>query len=176
MSKIDELKQLGFYINWTLINMGYHEESFIPPQITKEEIIVYAYDVLNNISDAIEIERIVDLIISKGDEYSFGTALKNLSKMEDVYTEIQYRKWRLLFVKKHLEKLPTDYTEGLKELTELWVSLDMPDDGPHIFQGVNNFYTVKDYYTPCLYEEIQKKHQAWLKAEQTFIIDSESHL
>ena len=175
MSKIDELKQLGFSINWNLINIGYHGEFFLSPQITKEEIIEYAYNTLNYVSNNVEIELIVDLIQSKSDEYLFSSALKKLSEKEYVDTEIQYRKWRLLFVKKHLDKLPIDYTEGLIELTELWVSLGMPDDSPHIFQGINNSYTIKDYYSQCLYDEIKKKHKDWVMAEKTYIIDSELH-
>lgn len=168
-NNLNQLVQFGFKINWTLLQIGYFGDDFIPPQFTQKDIITYALEQLktnNNNLTAL-------LACTKNDSYEFENILKKLAKNEGVSKEIQIRKLRALIVFRNIETMPDDYTEGLIKLTEIWVSLGLPDDCPHIIQGRNNSLSPDTYYTKEMYDTLKKKNFDWLDNEISYIIFKE---
>jgi hypothetical protein len=160
---IQKLKLIGFSINWTLLKIGYEGETFLPPQLSINDICQYAENLIENMNFGYEL--IVGLIIAKEDKDDFIRILETLSKTECVDYSVQERKWRVYLVKNILDTLPVDYLNGLLELTELWVSLGLPEDCPNIIQSRNNSYTPQEYYTQSMYETNIIQNRQWIYDE-----------
>lgn len=169
-NNIEQLIQFGFKINWTLLRIGYLGYDFIWPLFTKEDIVTYVIKQLEWADNYL----VANLVSEENDNYEFEMILERMAKNEDVNIEIQLRKLRVLIVFRHLKTLPNDYTDGLIELTEIWVSLGMPDDCPHIIQGRNNSLSSDIYYTKEMYDALKKKNFDWLNEEISYIISTEN--
>jgi len=113
------------------------------------------------------------LLCAEHDDYEFAEILNQLSRHEQISTDLQRRKLRVLYVAENLKNLPEDYFEGLVELTEIWVSLGIPDDCPHVIQGRYNSLTLEEYYTRTMYDVLRKKNFDWLDEEIKNIIAAE---
>ena len=170
-NNLEQLIQFGFKINWTLLQIGYLGNNFIPPQLTQEDLVKYALERLETIQD----DLIAMLVCSVDDCYEFEHILGKLAKNENVSQEMQIRKLRVLIVFRNLKTISDDYTKsgdytkGLIELTEMWVSLGLPDDCPHVVQGRSNSLSPEAYYTKAMYEALQKKNFDWLENEISYI-------
>lgn len=159
---ISELKALDFRINWTLLKLGYEWQQFFPRVISAASISEYAESIIETMES--DYELIVRLIRPE-DQWEFEQVLERLAQAEKEDQTIQQRKLRAYIVLNTLNALPSDYFRGLLELTELWVSLDLPDDGPHTIQGRYNSYTPQEYYTQEMFDVLLEKHRRWLKDE-----------
>ncbi len=169
LDNLEQLVQFGFKINWTLLQIGYQGRDFIPRLFTKENIYMYAMKQLE-LTDNILIAM---LVCTENDDYEFEMILEKLTKNENASQVIQLRKLRVLILFRHFTTLPNDYTDALIELTEIWVSLGMPDDCPHIIQGRNNSLSPAEYYTKEMYDILRKKNFDWLEKEISYIISQE---
>lgn len=169
-NKIEQLKSLQFKINWTLLKIAHKGSGVIPPLLTIKDICQYAEKCLELMDS--DYDLVAQLALEKN-EYDFCDCLDKLVKSEAIDYQLQIRKWRVLLVFDQLQNLSKDYTEGLLELSELWVSLGLPADCPHIIQGRNNIYTPQDYYTTEMYNRIVGINKEWLEKETAFIIASE---
>lgn len=159
---IEKLQDLGFKINWTLLKIGYEDHDFLPKLISADVIIRYAEDLIETMESKYEL--IVQLI-SSNDEWEFNEILDKLARGENVEEWIQYRKLRVFYIINTLDTLPDDYLNGLLELTEIWVSLGLPDDSPHVIQGRGNTYTPLEYYTQDVFISLLEKNKQWIKQE-----------
>jgi len=159
---IETLNELGLEINWTLIKIGYEGQPFLPKQLTAHDISQYAECLAKDMEYGYE--HIALLIVPENEE-SFCETLNTLAKGESVEISTQQRKIRLFTVQKALESLPVDYCDGLFELNSLWVSLGIPDDCPHVFQGRNNTYSPSEYYTQIVYDLLLERNKQWIKCE-----------
>lgn len=172
MSKIDKLIEIGFKINWNLIKIGYLGRGGVLPQISKEEVCNYGYYLIEN--NTSEKNLIIDLIDNSFDNIKFSEILCNLSNREYLNDNFQIKKWIVYLVKNLLENLPNDYFDGLLEITDFWISLDIDfKNCPHTFQGVNNNIIPEEYYTQEMYNKIINEHKEWLKSEILGIINNE---
>lgn len=167
---LEQLVQFGFKINWTLLRIGYQGYKLIPPLFTKEDICVYAMKQLELTDNSL----VAMLVCNENDSYEFEKTLENLASNENVNMEIQLRKLRVLILFRHFKTLPDDYTNGLIELTEAWISLGVPDDCPHIIQGCNNSLSPDAYYTKEMYDILKKKNFDWLNKEISYLISQEN--
>ena len=167
LNNLEQLVQFGFKINWTLLQTGYLGYDLIPPLFTKEDICIYATKQLESIDNNL----VSMLICAENDEFEF--ILKKLAKNENVNVEIQIRKLRVLILFRQFKALPNDYTNGLIELTEVWISLGIPDDCPHIIQGRNNLLSPDMYYTEKMYAILKKRNFDWLDKEILYIISQD---
>lgn len=168
----DNLKLLirfGFQINWTLLLMGYRGHGFIPPILTQKDICMYAMEQLELTDDYL----VAILADSENNSCEFDETLEKLSRYENVSTEIQLRKLRVLVLYREFKSLPDQYVDGLLALSEAWISLGMPDDCPHVFQGRNNSLSPDEYYTQSMYDYLKEKNFNWLDKEITYIITQE---
>lgn len=170
LDNLDQLIQFGFQINWTLLQIGYYGYKFIPKLLTEQDISSYAIEQLKLSNNKL----VMILLACIGyDDYKFEQVLQKLIKDERVNKELQIRKWRVLLVFRCVKSLPDNYTDGLIELTELWISLGIPDDCPHIIQGHRNNLSPHEYYTQAMYNVLKKKNEEWLHKEILFIISQE---
>jgi hypothetical protein len=172
MNVIEELKLLKFQINWTLLCIGYRGASSVPILLNEQDISCYALEILESLDEGYEL--IAQLISTGNDDYEFNEILDELIKSENVDFDLQVRKWRVLLLNRQIKRLPKDCFEGLISLTELWVSLGLPDDCPNIIQGRNNSYSPKEYYTQSMFELVLKNNMKWLKMEISIIISLET--
>lgn len=150
-------------VNWKYIYIGYIGYKEITPQLSKEDIVQYGDYLLekeNYCNDLIS-----QLVGCSQDNYEFNIILERLQKREKESLELQMRKWIVCLANEMLNKLPNDYTEGLLELNEFWISLGQPKNCPHIYQSVQNNITPQEYYTQKMFNRIIKEHREWVKME-----------
>lgn len=83
-NNLNQLVQFGFKINWTLLQIGYLGDNFIPPQFTQKDIITYALEQLKTIDNNL----IALLACTENDSYEFENILKKLAENEEVSKEI----------------------------------------------------------------------------------------
>lgn len=172
MNKLQLLKNMGFRINWSLVRIGYCGEKNIPPQLTKNEVVDFASLILETARKE-DYEPLAVLITGSKNKSEFIEALDTLSKSEITCSALEYKKWRVFLVKQTLEKIDTDYTSGLLQLTELWISLGLPNDSPHIVQGRNNSITPQEYYSKKTFDNIVIRHREWVEKEINNICSEE---
>ena len=170
-NNIESLKSLGFKINWTLLKLGYQGCSLFLPTLTINDICDFATKQLE-LSNVFK-EFVARLAFAQNDKYEFDDVLSRLTQHENICRDIQLRKWITLLVIQQLLNLPDDYTEGLLTLTELWVSMGVPDNCPHVIQGRDNTLSPNEYYTAAMYNALRQKHYNWLNEEILKIIEAE---
>lgn len=163
---IHKLQAFGFEINWTLLKIGYEGQGFLPKLISSDIISQHSESLVGKMESGYEL--IVQLI-GPENELEVGQVLEKLSRQENADQSIQQRKLRVYVVLEALKTLPNDYFNGLLELTEIWVSLGLPDDCPHIVQGRNNAYTPQEYYTQDIFNDLLAKSKQWAKEEIEYI-------
>jgi hypothetical protein len=88
-----------------------------------------------------------------------------LSGKECTTYEIEFKKWVIMYVLKHLPNENTEYVQGLLDLGGIWVDLKFPEYSPHIFQGGYNNISPIEYYTADNYKMLLNKHKEWIKQE-----------
>lgn len=162
MSIIHEFIKLKFNINYTLLKIGYMGEKDIKPILSKKEIIDYSLEKIKEMESGYEL--IVELI-SSNDDIEFNEKLNKLVKKENIDYDLQIRKWIVFLVKDKLNSISKDYFEALMELTELWVSLGIPSNCPHVIQGRNNTISPEEYYTKENYKMLLEKNIKWVNNE-----------
>lgn len=161
--KLSKEFTISLKVNWKYIYIGYKGYKEITPQLSKEEIIQYGVYLLED-KDCHN-DLISQLVSYSQDSYEFYIILEHLQKLEKESLELQVRKWIVCLTNEMLNKLPNDYTEGLLELNEFWISLGQPRNCPHIYQSVQNNITPQEYYTPEMFNKIIEKHKEWIKKE-----------
>lgn len=171
-----QLEEFGFNINWSVIKIGYFGNEFISPLLTVHDICSFVIKQLE-FADSVEFNNdlAIQLLCAENDEYEFKEILNQLSKNEKVCMEMQLQKWIVLLLFKQLQNLSEDYTEGLIQLTEFWISIGLPDNCPHIIQGSNNSLSPNEYYTQAMYTALKKRNQQWLNNEISHIIATENN-
>ena len=169
MTNLKEFRELGLKITWLLLFIGYKGNPVFSNELTTNQIIEYAIDTYSfNTTNNL----LLELIIEKDTE-KISRLLEKLSDIEDTCFDIEYRKWRALFVSKKIAKKNSSYIDGLFELGDIWIKLGYPDDSPFVFQGRKNNILPEEYYTQQNYEILYSKHHAWLTDELKFIKNSQ---
>lgn len=92
--------------------------------------------------------------------------LKNVCELENIDTEISFKKWRLAVLEEIMNNLSHDCIYDLIELTDFWVSWGNPKNKPHIIQGLDSSISPNEYYTEKNLETILKAHRAWIIEEK----------
>jgi hypothetical protein len=163
MVKIKDFIEKGFKITWTLIDLGFEGSAKFEKQLDGQDIIDYAVGRVEKGDDTFEAVLLAGLPSPKDEE--INSLLKHLSKNEKVDCDVEFRKWRVIYVLKHLPNTKDEYIQGLIELGDIWAKFDFPDDSPHVFQGRNNLITPEKYYTKENYEKLLENHKKWLDKE-----------
>jgi len=164
MTKLEELRELGFYVTWKLIDLGFKGSDVFRNELTARNIIDFAITMVSNEQDA------DDDVVGLACEYDANVDKINdyvviLARKENSEYTLEFRKWRSLYVLRHLPNKEKDHIEGLIELGDIWAYFDFPPDSPHVFQGQNNNITPELYYTKKNYNTILRKHIVWLNNE-----------
>jgi len=162
MIKIEDFRELEFKITWRLLDIGFMGSETFRNELSSQEIIDYAIFECNNNND----EDVINLACEYSENIDeVDSYLKNLVSKERTSNEIEFRKWRVVYVKKQLSKPNTDFINGLIELGDIWAKFNFPEDSPHIFQGRNNDITPEQYYTEENYKNLLKNHFIWMSDE-----------
>lgn len=169
MTYLKEFRELGLKITWKLLFIGYKGNPIFSDELTTNQIIEYALDVYS--IDATN-NLLLELILEERTE-NVSSLLESLSNIENTCFDIEFRKWRVLFVSKKIAKKNSNYIDGLCELGDIWIKLGYPDDSPFIFQGRNNNISPENYYTKQNYDDLYFKHQVWIADELRFIKNSQ---
>lgn len=167
MIKIKDFYEKEFRITWTLLNIGFDGSTIFKKQLTEQDIIDYAISKIEDGDESLDIVLLASSSASNPEEIK--ELLKKLSNNEKVDTNIEFRKWRVMYVAKHLPDIQNDYIQGLLDLGDIWAMFNFPDDSPHIFQGRNNSITPEEYYTQENYEKLLEIHQRWIKEEISYL-------
>lgn len=163
MIKIRDFTEKGFRISWTLLNMGWDGSAKFKKQLAGQDIIDFAISKMEDGDESTDVVLLASSHAANTEEIS--ELLKGLSDGEEVNADIEFRKWRAIYVSKNLPDIQAEYIQGLIELGDIWALLDFPDDSPHVFQGRNNSITPNEYYTKENYIKLLEKHQEWLQKE-----------
>jgi len=163
MIMIKDFFEKGFEITWTLLNIGFEGSTKFKRQLNGQDIINYAITKMEDDVETLDVVLLASSHIANTEEIS--ELLKKLSNSEKVNADIEFRKWRAMYVSKHLPDIQNECIQGLIELGDIWVMFDFPDDSPHVFQGRNNTITPEEYYTQENYERLLEIHREWLDKE-----------
>jgi hypothetical protein len=168
MIKLEDFQKLGIPITWKLIDIGFKGSEMFANQLLPSDILDYATDKMSGNdenTDLFDLACEYETNIWEIDRY-----VKKLSSMENSKTDIEFKKWRVVYVLKNLPDIDTEFIQGLIDLGDIWVEFDFPEDSPHIFQGRNNCITPQQYYTLDNYYDLLLRHQNWAKNEIEQII------
>ena len=163
MIKIKDFIEIGFKISWTLLYIGFNGSEMFKKQLEGQDIINYTVTKMEEGDDSLDVVLLASTNVTNDNE--INELLFKLSNSETIDYDIEYRKWRVIYVTKHLPNDQVDYIQGLIELGDIWAMLDFPDDSPHIFQGRNNSMTPNEYYTQENYFLLLKNHREWIEKE-----------
>jgi hypothetical protein len=164
---ITQFKNYNFTITWKLLYLGFKGSAEFGSQLSTNDILNYA---IEKLEDNCDDKLICDLAIEREDNTAgIVCILKKLADREDTDMTVELRKWRVLTVANELKTKNDNFIDGLVSLTDLWITLNYPEDTPHIFQGRNNSITPEEYYTEENYCMLYEKHIKWLNAEIKFI-------
>ena len=175
MMQLSFFTDKGFRISWTLVDIGFLGSQEFKNELSIKEVCKYARTLLmeQKHPDDLLIEFEWESYLDEGivDEY-----IKRLVKKENISRELEYRKWRVVYVAKMIELLPKDPLYGLLGLGEIWLKMNNPSDMPHIIQGVGNTIGPVDYYTKKNYDDLLQKHYEWLGNETQEIINIQNQV
>ena len=163
MIKINDFEKIGFDITWKLIDIGFKTHTIFFNELLPEDILEYAISIISGKdvnSEVIDLACEYKENIDKISQY-----IKTLANKEKSYYDIEFRKWRVLYISKQLTSYNIDYIKGLIELGDIWAKFDFPLDSPHIFQGRENLITPEEYYTEENYKKLFDKHIEWMEEE-----------
>lgn len=167
MINIKDFIEKGFEITWTLLNLGFDGNTKFKNQLNGQDIIDYAISKVENGDESLDVVLLASSHTANTEEIS--ELLKKLSNSEQVSVDVEFRKWRVIYVSKHLPDIQKDSIQGLIELGDIWALFDFPNDSPHVFQGRNNDITPKEYYTQENYERLLEIHRKWLDKESAYL-------
>lgn len=169
MIKLSDFKLMGFRVTWKLIDIGFKGSDMFANQLFPMDILNYAID---RMSDSSEDTDLVDLACEyETNVWEIDRYIKKLSNNEDSQYDIEFRKWRVVYVLKKLPDIDTEFVHGLMDLGDIWMEFDFPEDSPHIFQGRDNCITPEQYYTLENYHDLLQKHREWVNNEIKQILE-----
>lgn len=168
MNKLYVLENWGFKITWRLIQIGAKGLCEIPAMLTRDEILGYLIDSLNNIDD--QTDNVISLIC-EDNPIEFDKVLDKFAENDRCDLGVQKRKWRAYLLQTLLDSLSRDPLQGLLELIEFWLAMGKPENCPHVFP--TNTTVAKDYFTEATYNSLIKMNREWLNKEINEIIELE---
>ena len=152
--------------DWGVILYGWKGIPGCSLKIKVDDIETFAMKKLDRLEGEI-LDIAIELTSAKFLEQGTITELlKNLCKLENIDTEISYRKWRLATLEEIMNNLSYDCIYDLIELTDFWVSWGNPKNKPHIIQGVDSNISPSKYYTEKNLDNLLKAHRAWIIEER----------
>lgn len=161
MIELKEFIKLGLHITWTLIDIGFKGSDVFCNELKASDIIEYAESILYLDDYHEEVAELASE--SEENIYEIDKYVKILSSYEKCERSLEFEKWVVCYVNKHIQKKYDNCIDGLIELADIWVKLEMPKDYPFIFQGVDNELIPEEYYTMQNYEKLYQDHINWIK-------------
>jgi len=169
MRKLENIKIKGFCITWKLIDLGYKGCDYFQNELSTREIIDYAISIMMDDENTDNI--ITDLACEyETQEDKVDRYVKQLAEKENTEYDLEYRKWRVLYVMQNLPNPEMEFINGLIELGDIWAKFDFPSDSPHVYQSRQNDMTPEQYYTQENFSKLLSKHKEWIDSEVNHIL------
>jgi hypothetical protein len=172
---LERFHDLGFPITWTLLMVGWDGPAKIGRLIQAQDVIDYASNLLGSSEDGDHPAIVRLAVVQKHETDVIESCLRTLSAIEGTDRDLEARKWRYALLERVMEELPKDPLRGLVALTTFWEQFDYPIDGPHLVQGKGNDISPGQYYTVPFFEEMLRKHKAWLENERQLLTWKSDH-
>jgi hypothetical protein len=123
--------------------------------ISPKEIVDYSLSFIDKTDD----DRIFALSALHESEYDeIPLLLQEIAEDEKTEFNVEFKKFRALYVSKNLPCESSDYVGGLVHLNELWAKFEFPMDSPNVY------YEFKEY-SEEKFRELLKKHYEWIENE-----------
>ena len=139
---ISEFKSKNIRITWTLLLICFDSNNVLKNTeynrkfISGQEIIDYAIDFLN----CTENPNIISLaILNENEDKEIYNYLKQLSKCENCDYQLEFRKFRVMYIYKNMPSIKSDFMHGILDIIELWSKFDFPKDAPNIYIKFEDF-------------------------------------
>lgn len=152
---------MGLKITWRVIAIGLFGDSYILPQLTKDDVFEYLDSLLT--VETTETDKIINLICERDNSVKTDELIYCFAETENADLDLQLRKWRAYLLKKILDRSKEDFMQGLLDLTEFWVSVGMPKDSPHEYPNRN--HVVSNYFSEETFVRLRSKNESWLSQE-----------
>lgn len=162
MIKLDDFKKYGLNITWTIVDIGYNSEKF-KHLLNAQDIINYSIELLENGDRSLDVTLLASA--NGGNIEEISELIRKLAKNETKNYNIEFKKWRVIYLINYLPKNQKDYIQGLIDIGDIWAMFDFPYDSPHVFQGRNNSITPAEYYTQENFVKLMKSHEIWIENE-----------
>lgn len=172
MIELKDFTKLGLRITWTLIDIGFRGSDIFFNQLKTSDIIEFAKSTLysdNYYEEAAELAGEGEANIYEIDKY-----VKILSSYEKCERSFEFEKWVVCYVNKHIQNKCDNCIDGLTELADIWIKLEIPNDCPFVFQGLNNKLTPEKYYTMKNYDKLYQNHINWIEDKLKKLKEKES--
>lgn len=162
MIKLSNFNELGIAITWTIIDIGFKGNDIFSGQLSADDIINYAMETLEKDNYPETVAELASESVESTEQ--IADYIKKLSGEENVNTNCEIEKWKVCYVYQCVKVKHENYIDGLCELGDIWLKIGLPHDNPHIYQGVNNGISPKEYYTQKNYDELFEAHHKWIKS------------
>ncbi len=139
---ISEFKNKNIKITWTLLLICFDSNNILKHSkydkkfISEREIIDYAIDSLNYTENP----YIISLaILNENEDKEIYDCLKQLSENEDCNYQLEFRKFRVMYIYKNMPSIQTDFVHGILKIIELWSQFDFPENCPNVHVEFKDF-------------------------------------
>lgn len=174
MNRLNTIEDMGFKVSWKLIAIGLFGSEKIPIQLTYTDLFDYLDKRLSN--DDEWVDEIIMLICERSNESAIRNLIQKFADDDCFNIEMQERKWRAFILRNILDDLSADCLQGLLQLMEFWISMEMSKECPQAFPSTNEGLSVQNYFTQSTYNQQIDNNKKWLEQEKAAIIAEESKL
>ena len=158
---IKEFEDKGINVTWTLLFMCFNSNNILENNryeqrfISGRDIIDYAIELLTDTSNP----QIVSLAIQNvDDEENILGLLQKLSEEENMDYQLEFRKFRAMYIYVNLPRASENYVHGILKISEIWNKFGFPEDSPNIFLKFSD-------YSQENFEKIVEINEKWLLQE-----------
>lgn len=160
MIELNEFKKLGLKITWTLIDIGFRGSEMFFYELKASDILEYAVSILYSDDYHEEVAELAGE--NEKNIYEIDRYIKILSSYEKCERSLELEKWIVCYVNKIIQNKYDNCFNGLMELEEMWIKLEVPKDCPFVFHGDNKL-SIKKYFTMQNYEKQYQNHINWIQ-------------
>lgn len=139
---ISKFEVRNIEITWTLLLICFDSKN-LPKNCTYEQRFISGDEITNYAANSMEFNddpQIVSLAILSGDEHEeILYLLRQLSNKEDCDYDLEYKKFRAMYIYENLPDSDDDFMHGILKISEIWDKLGFPADSPNIYYKFNDF-------------------------------------
>ncbi len=173
MNRLYLIKKIGFKVTWKLISVGLYGNREIPVLISRKDITLFLNELLMNNNACAD--DIIALLCEENYPTDFDVLLHKYASIDKSELPIQNRKWKACLLMEVLDAISEDHLQGILELIEFWVSMNVPNDCPQKFPIPNNKESINEYFSQESFQKLVDENRIWLEKEIADIISIENN-